>query len=67
MVIKITLHTVLMNAYRVLRYHLGTLAFGSLIIAIIRMIRIMIEYAEAKLKEYHQDNPLVKVNVKLYI
>jgi len=45
---------------RVLRYHLGTLAFGSLIIAIIRMIRIMIEYVENKLKEYHQDNPLVK-------
>ena len=46
--------------YRTLRYHLGTLAFGSLIIAIIRMIRVMIEYIEEKLKEYHQDNPLVK-------
>merc|ERR1719334_13650 len=45
---------------RALRYHLGTLAFGSLIIAIIRMIRIMIEYVENKLKEYHQENPLVK-------
>jgi len=46
--------------YRTFRYHLGTLAFGSLIIAIIRMIRVMIEYIEEKLKEYHQDNPLVK-------
>lgn len=45
---------------RTLRYHLGTLAFGSLIIAIIRMIRVMIEYIEEKLKEYHQDNPVVK-------
>ena len=37
--------------YRTFRYHLGTLAFGSLIIAIIRMIRVMIEYIEEKLKE----------------
>ena len=46
--------------YRTLRYHLGTLAFGSLLIAIIRLIRVMIEYIEEKLKEYHQDNPVVK-------
>ena len=51
----------LASFYRVFRYHLGTLAFGSLIIAIIRMIRVMIEYIEEKLKEYHQDNPVVKV------
>jgi choline transporter-like protein 2/4/5 len=48
---------------RTLRYHIGTLAFGALIIAIIRMIRLMIEYVEGKLKEYHQENPLVKVNI----
>ena len=50
----------LSSFYRVFRYHLGTLAFGALIIAIIRMIRVMIEYIEEKLKEYHQDNPVVK-------
>merc|ERR1712141_633436 len=49
--------------YRTFRYHLGTLAFGSLIVAIIRMIRVAIEYIEEKLKEYHQDNPLVKVKL----
>ena len=37
------------------------LAFGSLIIAIIRFIRIMIEFVEERLKEYSQDNPIVKV------
>ena len=47
--------------FRTLRYHIGTLAFGALIIAIIRMIRLMIEYIEGKLKEYHQENPIVKV------
>ena len=55
----------LMSSFsRTCRYHIGTLAFGSLIIAILRMIRVMIEYIEEKLKEYHQDNPLVKVNLK---
>lgn len=47
---------------RTFRYHLGTLAFGSLIIAIIRMIRLIIEYIEQKLREKNQDNKVVKVN-----
>ncbi|ALC46404.1 CG11880 [Drosophila busckii] len=33
-------------------YHLGTLAFGSLILAICRMIRIILEYIDSKLKKY---------------
>ncbi|XP_030852868.1 choline transporter-like protein 2 isoform X2 [Strongylocentrotus purpuratus] len=36
--------------YRSLRYHLGTIAFGSLIIAIIQIIRVLLEYAEYQLK-----------------
>lgn len=43
---------------RTVRYHLGTIAFGSLIIAICRMIRVMLEYLDHKLKKY--DNNLVK-------
>lgn len=35
---------------RTLRYHTGSLAFGSLIIAIIQIIRVMLEYVEYKLK-----------------
>ncbi|XP_040581973.1 choline transporter-like protein 2 [Lepeophtheirus salmonis] len=50
----------LSSSYRTFRYHLGTLAFGSLIIAIIRFIRVMLERVEEKLKQYHQDNPVVK-------
>ena len=50
-----------LSVWRAFRYHLGTLAFGSLIIAIIRFIRIMIEFVEERLKEYSQDNPIVKV------
>ena len=54
----------LASTWRTFRYHLGTLAFGSLIIAILRMIRLMIEYIEHKIKEYGQDNPIVKVGEK---
>ncbi|KAJ8960452.1 hypothetical protein NQ318_013736, partial [Aromia moschata] len=43
---------------RTVRYHLGTLAFGSLIIAICRMIRVCLEYLDHKLKKY--DNELTK-------
>jgi len=36
---------------RALLYHLGTLAFGSLLIAILKMIRLGLEYVDRKLKE----------------
>ncbi|KAJ5070922.1 choline transporter-like protein [Anaeramoeba ignava] len=35
---------------RMLRYHLGSLAFGALLIAIVRMIRYMIELIQRRLK-----------------
>ena len=38
-----------------LTFHMGTLAFGSLIIAIIRFIRTILEYVETKLKAYNND------------
>ena len=36
-------------------YHLGTIAFGSLIIAIIKFIRAIVSYVENKLKLYNND------------
>jgi len=36
-------------------YHLGTVAFGSLVIAIIRMIRLVLEYVEKKCKKFNND------------
>lgn len=36
--------------WRGFRYHIGTLAFGALIITIIQMIRICLEYIDRKLK-----------------
>ena len=36
-------------------FHLGTIAFGSLIIAIIKFIRTVVSYVERKLKMYNND------------
>ncbi|CAG2231422.1 SLC44A2_4_5 [Mytilus edulis] len=38
------------SVWRSFRYHLGSLAFGSLIIAIIQIIRVLLEYVDGKLK-----------------
>ncbi|XP_061406268.1 choline transporter-like protein 2 isoform X1 [Lethenteron reissneri] len=35
---------------RTLRYHTGSLAFGSLILAIVQLIRVMLEYIDHKLR-----------------
>nr|CAD7401037.1 unnamed protein product [Timema poppensis] len=50
--------TLTISAGRTLRYHLGTLAFGSLILAICRIIRVILEYVNHKLSKY--DNVVVK-------
>jgi len=36
-------------------FHLGTVAFGSLVIAIIRMIRLALEYVEKKCKKFNNE------------
>jgi choline transporter-like protein 2/4/5 len=38
------------SMYRTVRYHMGSAAFGSLIIAIIKMIRFILAYIEKKMK-----------------
>ncbi|KAG5847636.1 hypothetical protein ANANG_G00128260 [Anguilla anguilla] len=38
---------------RAIRYHTGSLAFGSLILAIVQLIRIVLEYLDHKLKGAH--------------
>lgn len=46
------------SLYRTIRFHLGTLAFGSLILTICRIIRLILEYIDKKLKKF--DNELTK-------
>ncbi|XP_075226187.1 choline transporter-like 2 [Lycorma delicatula] len=50
--------TLTASMYRTIRFHLGTIAFGSLIIAICSFIRTIIEFIELKLKKY--DNAVTK-------
>ncbi|XP_071948307.1 choline transporter-like protein 2 [Antedon mediterranea] len=50
------------SLYRAIRYHLGSLAFGSFIIAVIQMIRVVLEYIDHKLKGY--ENAFVKFLIK---
>ncbi|XP_012944944.1 choline transporter-like protein 4 [Aplysia californica] len=53
----------LMGAFwRSFRYHLGSLAFGSLLIAIVQVIRTMLEYLDSKLKA--SENPVAKFFMK---
>lgn len=47
---------------RAFRYHLGSLAFGSLIIAIVQLIRVFLEYLDHKLKG--SENPVAKFFLK---
>ncbi|XP_012269196.2 choline transporter-like 2 [Athalia rosae] len=54
--------TLTVSVWRTIRYHLGTLAFGSLIITICRIIRGILEWIDEKLKSY--DNELVTFLMK---
>ena len=45
---------------RTMRYHLGTLAFGSLLIAIVQMIRLVLEYVDKKTKQAQESNKVAK-------
>ncbi|KAL3184063.1 hypothetical protein MRX96_006174 [Rhipicephalus microplus] len=49
---------VLHGLWITVRYHLGSVAFGSLILTIVRVIRIVLEYIDEKLKKY--DNEFTK-------
>jgi len=47
---------------RAIRYHTGSLAFGAFIIAVVQLIRMMLEYIDYKLKD--SENKLAKCLVK---
>lgn len=55
---KLPFFTLTRGAYRTIRYHLGTLAFGSLIITICRIIRCILEYIDQKLRKF--ENPVTR-------
>ncbi|XP_046423032.1 choline transporter-like 2 isoform X1 [Neodiprion fabricii] len=59
---KVPFFTLTSSCWRTVRYHLGTLAVGSLIITICRLIRWVLEWIDVKLKQY--DNEVVRFLVK---
>lgn len=52
---------ILLAFCRVCRHHLGSLVFGSCIIALATLLRIIFEYVAAKTKEQQESNPALKV------
>nr|CCA18518.1 choline transporterlike protein putative [Albugo laibachii Nc14] len=52
------------SMWRVFRYHFGTMAFGSLIIAIVQMVRIALEYLDRKTKSVQDANAIVRVAIR---
>ena len=46
--------------WRVIRFHLGSLAFGALIITIIRVIRAVVTYIQEKVEKSSGNNALIK-------
>ena len=56
---------VLKSCYRVVRYHLGSVMFGSFIIASVQFARAILAYLEATTKSWQDGNKLVKCAFKL--
>lgn len=50
--------------FRTLRYHTGSLAFGSLIIAIVQLIRAALEYLDHKLRGPGEQSQITKYLIK---
>lgn len=46
--------------YWVFRYHLGSIAFGSFLIALIQFIRIIFEYYRKQIEKANKENPMIK-------
>ena len=47
--------------YWVFRYHLGSIAVGSFLIALVQFIRIIFEYYKKQIQKMNKGNPVVKV------
>jgi solute carrier family 44 (choline transporter-like protein), member 2/4/5 len=47
--------------YWVFRYHLGSIAFGSFLIALVQFIRIIFEFYKKQIEKANKENPIIKV------
>lgn len=51
---------ILRGMWNAARYHLGSIALGSFILAVIQFVRILLEYIDRKTKRLSDSNPLLK-------
>jgi len=49
---------------RVYRYHLGSCAFGALLMATLNTLRLILEYINARTKDSQEANPVLKITVQ---
>merc|ERR1719217_1724591 len=54
----------LMSLCRTLRYHLGSILFGSFIVALIQLIRIIMSVIDQQTKRLQDSNKLLKLAIK---
>jgi choline transporter-like protein 2/4/5 len=52
--------SLLRGLHWVYRYHLGSIAFGSFLIALVQLIRIIFEYYKKQIQKANKDNSVVK-------
>ena len=57
---SVGIQTVISAFWRLVRFHLGTAAFGSFIIALIQLVRIILAYIEHLVKKYE-----VRMNLEI--
>jgi choline transporter-like protein 2/4/5 len=55
---------ILIGLYNALRYHIGSLIFGSLIVAIVQFIRVILAYIDHKTQGLQESNILIKIGMK---
>ena len=53
--------TLLRSYYRLCRYHLGTIAFGSFVVAVVKAIKYILAYISAQIQSQFPNNVMVKI------
>lgn len=53
--------SIIRGLYWAFRYHLGSLAFGAFLIALVQFIRIVFEYYRRQIAKANKDNPAIKL------
>ena len=48
------------SIHRAVRYHVGSIALGSVLVAVVQFIRAVLEYIDRKTKKMQEGNPILK-------